>query len=190
MTLETLVQDYGYPALFVGTFLEGETILVLGGLAAHLGYLDLGWVIAAGFAGTFCGDQLYYFLGRRHGTALLERKPGWQVRADRIFDLLQRHQLLLILGFRFLYGLRTVTPFLIGTSGIRPLTFLVLNSAGGAIWAATVVALGYLFGRAVETVIGDIKHYELEIVGIVVLGGVAMWLTGRYRHRRKPGSSP
>ena len=54
MNLAQILQDYGYAAVFVGTFLEGETIMVLGGLAAQLGYLSLDWVIACGFckAGT------------------------------------------------------------------------------------------------------------------------------------------
>jgi membrane protein DedA with SNARE-associated domain len=40
MTLESILDPYGYLAVLVGTFLEGETILVLGGFAAHRGYLQ------------------------------------------------------------------------------------------------------------------------------------------------------
>ena len=49
MTLESIVDTYGYLAVLLGTFLEGETILVLGGFAAHRGYLALPWVIVAAF---------------------------------------------------------------------------------------------------------------------------------------------
>ena len=82
--LESLITQYGYPILFIGTFLEGETVLVLGGVAAHLGYLSLDGVIACGFSGTLFGDQLYFFLGRRHGQSLLQRRPTWQKRAERV----------------------------------------------------------------------------------------------------------
>ena len=44
MTLESLIDTYGYLAILVGTFFEGETILVLGGLAAYREYLGLPWV--------------------------------------------------------------------------------------------------------------------------------------------------
>ncbi len=64
MTLESFIQTYGYLALLVGTFLEGETILVLAGFAAHLGYLNLPWVILVAFVGTLSGDQLFFYLGR------------------------------------------------------------------------------------------------------------------------------
>ena len=58
MSLEHLIDAYGYLAILAGTFLEGETILILGGVAAKLGYLDLPWVIVCGFTGSLIGDQL------------------------------------------------------------------------------------------------------------------------------------
>lgn len=61
MNIAQILQDYGYPAVFLGTLHEGETIMLLGGLAAHPGYLSLDWVIACGFCGTLIGDQLYFF---------------------------------------------------------------------------------------------------------------------------------
>ena len=76
--LESLLTTYGYPAIILGTFLEGETLMILAGVAAHLGYLSLDWVIVCGFCGTFFGDQLYFFLGRRHGKSMLASRTSWQ----------------------------------------------------------------------------------------------------------------
>ena len=77
MSLETMIATYGYGAVLVGTFLEGETVVLLGGFAAHRGYLDLPWVIAVAFAGSLLGDQLYFYLGRRHSARILrsDRDP-------------------------------------------------------------------------------------------------------------------
>lgn len=71
--METFLQTYGYWAILIGTFLEGETILVLGGLAAHMGYMDLSGVILSAFTGSLCGYQLFFFLGRRYSAFLLNR---------------------------------------------------------------------------------------------------------------------
>ena len=60
MDLQSIIENYGYAAIFIGTFLEGETILILAGLAAHQGYLVLTWVILAAFLGSLCGDQLFF----------------------------------------------------------------------------------------------------------------------------------
>jgi len=114
VTLESIVDTYGYVAVLLGTFLEGETILVLGGFAAHRGYLALPWVIVAAFFGSLCGDQLFFFLGRKHSQAVLARRPAWKASADKANRLLERYRTPFILIFRFLYGLRSVCPFVIG----------------------------------------------------------------------------
>ena len=58
MDFAALVHTYGYAAVFIGSFLEGETTLALGGFAAQRGHLALPWVIAVAEAGGFLGDQL------------------------------------------------------------------------------------------------------------------------------------
>ena len=184
MTLDQFIASYGYAALAVGTFFEGETILVLGGVAAHRGYLELPLVILAAFLGTLFGDQLYFHIGRSHGIAFLEKRPAWKARSAKVLSLLERHQTWLILAFRFLYGLRTVTPFLIGASGVRPRRFLWLNLLGAAAWAVGVGCLGYVFGQAIELLIGDVKRYELWIFAGLALAGVAAWSLSRARSRR------
>ncbi len=187
--LESLLTSYGYPILLVGTFLEGETVMVLGGVVAHLGYLSLDWVIACGFCGTLFGDQLYFFLGRRHGKGLLARHPAWLAGMDRVLDKLERHQMLLILGFRFLYGLRTVTPIAIGMSDVSWLRFSLLNLLGAGIWAICFGLAGYYFGQAVEVLVGDIKHYELALMASIIGVGTLLWLVHWYRRRRSTHSA-
>lgn len=183
--MEHLITQYGYAVLVVGTFLEGETILVLGGLAAHLGYLDLAGVMAAGFAGSFAGDQLFFHLGRRHGPGLLARFPAWRPRAERVLRLLERHQNLLMVGFRFLYGLRTVTPVALGMSRVAALRFLPLNAVGALLWAVAVAGAGALFGQAAEAALGHLKHYEHRLLGAVAVAGAAVWCAWLLRERRR-----
>ena len=184
INLESLVSTYGYPALLVGTFLEGETILVIAGFLAHRGYLELPWVIVIAFLGTFSGDQLYFWLGRIKGVSFLTRRPSYQRGVKKAQDLLEKHQTLIILGFRFVYGLRTVTPFAIGMSNIKAKQFIGLNAMGALVWAVIVGSGGYLFGNVLEIIIGDIKHYELEILVAMFFAGCVVWLVYFYRRRR------
>ncbi len=76
MSLQELISNYGYLTIAVGTFFEGETVLVLGGLAAHRGFLLLPGVIACAFLGAFCGNQLYFHIGRRKGATFLAKRPA------------------------------------------------------------------------------------------------------------------
>ncbi len=184
MSLQLLIQEYGYVVVVVGTFFEGETVLVLGGLAAQLGYLELPWVIVSAFGGTVCGDQLYFFIGRYHGRAMLAKRPHWQRRAQRVFDILHRHQNWLLIGFRFLYGLRTVTPFAVGMSQVGTARFMLLNILSAGVWAVAIGMLGYVFGSAIQAVIGDIKHYELAIMLSVAAAATVAWAVSVWRRRR------
>lgn len=184
MTPETVILHWGYPAILAGTFLEGETILVIAGLAAHRGYLHLPLVIAAAFLGTLGGDQLYFFLGRRHAAALLRRRPSWIGRVERVRGLLNRYQSPMILSFRFLYGLRTVVPFVIGMSQVPAWKFLLLNAAGALVWAVAVGCGGYFFGHAVEIILGDIARYEMWVFAGVAAAGAILWAVRLHRKRK------
>jgi membrane protein DedA with SNARE-associated domain len=175
MSLQELISSYGYAAVGIGTFFEGETVLALGGFSAHQGYLELPWVIVCGFLGSFISDQANFYLGWAKGEAFLNKRPRWQAKSEKVLSLLDKHQIWLILGFRFLYGIRTVTPFLIGTAGISPSRFFMLNFVGASIWAALFGTMGYLFGHALETFIGDMQRYELLLFAVLAGVGIAIW---------------
>ncbi len=179
-----MMATYGYAAIIIGTFFEGETVLVLAGFASHRGYLELPWIVICGFLGTLCGDQLYFYLGRIKGVQALKKRPYWEMKSKRVFDLLHRHQLSLILGFRFLYGLRTVTPFLLGAGGIPPFRFLILNVLGAFLWAVSIGISGYLFGHVVELIIGKIEHYELLLFITLAAAGIIIWGIHWFRRQK------
>jgi membrane protein DedA with SNARE-associated domain len=185
VNLQALIENYGYIAIFVGTFLEGETIVILAGFAAQLGFLELPWVIMAAIAGSFSGDQLYFYLGRHWGPRIIARRLSWQESAKKVYDLLHRHQYFLILTFRFYYGLRNVTPFAVGSAQVPRVRFFVLNLIGAVVWATVFGYAGYLSSEAIELFVGDLKRYETYAFGGLVLLAVAIWLITLIRQRRK-----
>jgi membrane protein DedA with SNARE-associated domain len=188
--LEDFLASYGILAVVVGTFLEGETILLLAGIAVHSGYLDLPSVVAAGFFGSVAGDQLYFYLGRRHGAALLAKRPRWHARVARARRFLDRHHIAFILGFRFLYGLRTVSPFAIGLSGVSVRRYVILNAAGAFVWSCAVVLLGYSIGRGAEALLGRMKEVELGLLVAVAVVGAAFWVARSAPWRRRRQDAP
>lgn len=185
MTIEWAIMHFGYAAVVLGTFFEGEIILILAGFAAHRGYLSLPPVIAAAFFGSLLGDQLYFFLGRNRGRSVLEKHPGWEGRIARFRRLMASHDILIILFFRFLYGLRTVAPFAIGLSDIPSWKFVILNSVSAAMWAVSIGVLGYLFGQTMELVMDEIKRYELTVMAALLFLAIVMYAIRRYRSRKK-----
>jgi membrane protein DedA with SNARE-associated domain len=185
MTIESMVREFGYLAVFIGTFLEGETILVVAGFAAFEAYLELPWVIVTAFLGSLFGDQLYFFIGRYKGRSLLKKYRSWEPRVHRFRTMMDRHGTWFILVFRFLYGLRTVAPFAIGLSNVSTKKFIFLNIISAAIWAVTLGVLGYFFGQIMEAVLDDIKKYELIIMAGIFLIAAVIFIVKRLRRRKR-----
>ena len=173
MDLPGLIDSYGYVAVFAGAFLEGETILALAGLAAYRGYLDLFTVIALAMTAGFLGDQFYFFLGRRHGARILERFPHAHERARRFDAMLARYHAPLIVAVRFMYGFRIVGPVLLGMGRVPAWKFMVFNFIGAAIWAPLIAGIGYFFGSLLETILHDLKRYEMWVFVAIALVGLA-----------------
>ena len=185
VNLEEAIQQYGYAAVLVGTFLEGETILVLAGVAAQQGNLDPKLVMVCAFCGSLVSDQLAFFIGRRWGTRWLTRKPGRAERYERARALIDRHQTLITLIFRFLYGLRNVIPFALGMSRMKLGRYVVLNVIGAAVWAAALTLLGWAFGAAAEMFMEDIKAgQKWVLLGLAVLA-VVFFFYFRNREKKK-----
>src|SRR5678815_2485716 len=97
-----LIERYGYLATFAGTLVEGESLLILSGLAAHRGYLSFPMVVLVGGLGGALGDLLFFMLGRHYGNDLLARFPRFTPAAERVHAMIERHPAATILAVRFM----------------------------------------------------------------------------------------
>ncbi|EBB7302368.1 DedA family protein [Salmonella enterica subsp. enterica serovar Typhimurium] len=183
MDINTLITHYGYAALVIGSMAEGETVTLLGGVAAHQGLLKFPLVAAAVALGGMMGDQLLYLLGRCYGGKILRRFPRYHTKIRRAQKMLQRHPYLFVIGTRFMYGFRVVGPLLIGASRLPPKIFLPLNIVGALIWALLFTTLGYLGGEVIAPWLHDLdqhlRHGVWLILAIVLVVGVRWWLKRR-----------
>ncbi|HER1247010.1 TPA: DedA family protein [Salmonella enterica subsp. salamae serovar 48:z:e,n,x,z15] len=183
MDINTLITHYGYAALVIGSMAEGETVTLLGGVAAHQGLLKFPLVAAAVALGGMMGDQLLYLLGRCYGGKILRRFPRYHTKIRHAQKMIQRHSYLFVIGTRFMYGFRVVGPLLIGASRLPPKIFLPLNIVGALIWALLFTTLGYLGGEVIAPWLHDLdqhlRHGVWLILAIVLVVGVRWWLKRR-----------
>jgi membrane protein DedA with SNARE-associated domain len=181
LDINSLLVNYGYWAVFIGCLLEGETILILGGLAAHQTSLKLVDVITVAALGGMLGDQILFWTGRYFGPRILPRLHRQKAAIDRVSALIERYPTASIFSVRFLYGMRLVGPLVIGASRLSPIRFSLVNLLGAAVWATLFVMGGYWAGEFLENLLGNLKPYRLPIfVGVVVLASAV----ALYRHRR------
>jgi membrane protein DedA with SNARE-associated domain len=183
--ISAFVVSYGYLAVFLGTLLEGETVLFAAGYATHQGLLAWPLVLLVAIAGAFAGDQLAFLLGRWKGESLLGRFPALVRAKPKVFELLERFDAFFILSNRFLYGLRIAGPVLLGMSHVARLRFALLNAMGAVLWAMLVTGAGYTFGFAMNALIANMKRIEESIFIAIMTLGALVWLWYRLRNRAR-----
>lgn len=176
MSLSALLEHYGYLAVFVGTFVEGESMLLLGGYAAHMGYLSLPWVFAAAYVAAVASDQLYFRLGRRFGHQLLVRRPRLRSKVAIALMIVERHGTLSVFATRFLWGFRIALPVAIGMSSMPAHRYLALNLVAGALWSTVVGSIGFGSAQLLSFAIADLQRYEHQIIVALVLLALAVLL--------------
>lgn len=185
-TLHQLIADYGLWAVLAGTFLEGESVVVLAGFLAHQRLLRLPDVMLCAFAGSFAADQLLFYLGRRYREHRYVARVRAQPAFGKALDLVERYPHGFILTLRFLYGLRTVGPVALGVSQVPALRFLVLNAVAAAIWALCFSVLGYAFGQTIESMLGRLHGAETKLAVALAIGALIALAYHQYaRWRRK-----
>lgn len=185
--LEVLIAQYGLVAVFIGTFFEGEIVVIAGGLLARLGFLSLPLVLITAFLATFLGDQFFFYLGRKKGTAFLEKRgrKHWRKRAEKVHDLIHNHQNKILFGYRFLYGLRIPTLFALGTSELPTKKFVVLNLINSLVWSVLFVLGGYFFGDLFTRIIDNIKFYERDLLIGVAVVAIIVWVWSLIKNREE-----
>ncbi len=183
MDISQLISNYGYGAVAAGCLLEGETVLLLAGFAAHRGYLSLAGVIGVAAAAGFLGDLFFFFLGRRHGSALLARWPSLAGRQTKINGWIERYRAAVIMGVRFTYGFRVAGPVLIGMSNTPTAAFVLFNAIGAMLWAALIAGVGWFFGEAAQRMLGPIHHLEKWLALSLLMLSLAFAVHAWWRRR-------
>ena len=184
--LVVLVED----ALFVGFVVPGETAAVLGGVVASLGHASLPVMIGVVIACAVIGDSIGYEVGRWFGprilrTRVVERRSA---RIDNARRLLARRGGTAVFFGRWVAFLRAVMPALAGIAGMRYRRFFAFNAAGGILWGAVVVLIGYLAGNSYAKVEQMFGRAAAIVVAALVVIAVVVWRVRRHTRPHSTGS--
>jgi len=189
--IQQFLSTYGYLAVLVGTFFEGETLLLIAGFMAWQAHgdgspaLNMPLIITCATIGATAGDQLYFYLGRYHREWVFRRFPKLRQKAKKVYGWVESHPDLLIIGSRFAYGFRIATPLVLGTSRIASWRYSLFNLLGAILWALLIANAGYFLGNMMERLLGDLRMLRKYIAGGILLIGLGLWLLHRFRTRRE-----
>lgn len=180
------LNDWGYWLVFFGSMVEGEVILLSASAASALGYMDIHKVFAIAFCTTVCADQGLFFLGRQIGTDwLIRRVPKLENARTKAFNLLHKMDILFIFSFRFIYGIRTISPLIIGSAKVKPIRFIICNIISGLTWAGLSCWLGYSIADTIAD--GEFNYKDLVLwitVTLVTIFGIIV-LVPKLKKRKK-----
>ena len=174
-------------ALFVGFVVPGETAAVLGGVVASRGVLPLWSVMVVVVLAAIIGDSAGYEVGKHLGPRLLGLKVMNRhlARLETAQDFLRlRGGSAVFLG-RFVAFFRAVMPALAGSSRMPYLKFLAFNAAGGLVWGAGFVLLGYVAGNSYQAAATAAGRGVTAVVAAVVVAAVITWRIRKARATRK-----
>ena len=179
------VLHWGAWAVAIGTFFEGETIVVAAGAMAHKGLLNFWHVVFAAFAGSTLGDTTWFLGGRFYGRPFLDKNEKWRKRSLRIQGFSKRYGIFFVLIFRFIYGIRTISPAVLGATHYPVARFMVLNAISAAVWAVCFTGIGWGLGEVVREALARRGHTP-ELVAAAVLLTIILWTAWRFLKKRTP----
>jgi membrane protein DedA with SNARE-associated domain len=173
-------------AILIGFVFPGETAVILGGVAASRGHVNIVTLIVVVVACGIGGDAVGYLVGREWGQRLLDTRllRHRQHLLHAALDQLNRRGALAVVVGRFTAFLRAVIPGLAGMSSMPYRIFLPANAAGGILWGTAYCLLGYFVGHAytkVEHVSGLASDVLLGLIVVVIA-----FLSLRRRRRERP----
>lgn len=174
--------------LAVGFFLPGDSLLVVSGLFAAAGKLNVGLVMLVFFLGSVIGDSTGYWIGKGMGYTLFTREDSRIFKPSRVkkaHDFFEKYGVKTVILARFVPVVRTFAPLVVGAAEMPYSRFLPFSIAGGALWISTMVLVGYFLGGVIERALGikledHIEKVVIVVVFLSILPPIIEWL----RHRR------
>ena len=187
-----IVRQHGdavYSILFAYAASHSLLITLFAGFAAHAGALAFVPLVAICWTGSFVGDVIRFWIGRRYGIASMRRFPKLQRITKVVTQLADNHFLWMILAHRYPHGIRGVAGFAYGMSTLSWATFLPINLVASGRWAVTIVSIGYAFGQFSEKALNDASQ-GLGVVMLIAFLALSWYLSRRLERliEQQPGA--
>lgn len=154
--------------LLFGFFFPGDTLLLLAGVLAAQGQLDIAVTIGVIMVSAIAGGQAGYVIGRHAGPRLFKKKDGILFRHEYIEQseaFYEKHGGKTIVLARFVPIVRTFAPVVAGIGKMDQARFTLYNVLGSGIWGAGVTLLGYFVGSRIP----NLDHYIMPVVAFVMV---------------------
>jgi len=157
--------------------MEGETGLIMAGILAHTGDMNLWLAILVAALGGFIGDQIYFYLGKINKKWVLKELKAHRRKFAKARLLLRKYGAWVIFLQRFIYGMRTIIPMAIGISGYDPKKYAIINLISAFIWASVTIIPAYYFGEELLALLKWAKeHWYFAVIFVATMWGILWYI--------------
>ena len=152
MAIIGYLKTFGYAFVFIGSFLEGELVLLAAAFLAYLGIFNFWLVLILGFLGVVAADNFWFYIGSKYGNSFIEKYGKYiflgSERMEKLKPAFLKHSAKMIFISRFVVGTRVSTDVLAGALGMSRVKFFRINAFSAILWASIITSLGYFFGKS------------------------------------------
>ena len=182
--MESFFIHYGLAAVALLAIMDGDVTLVLAGVVAHLGLFSLPAGIAAGGAGAFLGDSIFYTVGRTN-TRWIQKTRLYRRMGPRAENLLHRFGVGQLFAMRLVFGTRIATLVLCGVRGVAFWRFALFDTLSCMAWATLLGLLGFALSDSTAWLIHEVKSVEMGAAGALVVTVLLIVILRRVRNQRR-----
>jgi len=174
--LEGLYESCGYVASFLGTFLEGEILLLTSVISAKLGYFNFFGGLVAAFFGAFARDTIQFLLVKKQGKKLLAKKPKLQTKVDNASAWFNKNPFFYLTFYRLMYGFSTVIIMMSGLKeNISYPKFAFYSAIGIGLWITVLGGFGFFCADLMIEKLNFLSDHSLKIIAGLSFFGLAYW---------------
>jgi len=167
--LESIIHDWGYLALAMYSFGGGMLGLAVAAVFAFTGELNIYYVIAIAFISNFVGDQFLFILARNNKEQAQEMMKKHEKKIQIAHNMMDKYGWLTIIFQKYIYGIKTLIPLIIGITKYDKTKFMIFNLLGAAIWSLIVGLAAYYMGQIFLDSIEEYKNYGIAILVIIIV---------------------
>ena len=175
---------FGEAALFIGFILPGETAVIVAGVVASRGHVNVVTLCVLVVVSAIVGDTVGYEVGRKYGERLIALPRSRRKGIERALEGLRRRGLIYVFVGRFTAFLRAVMPGLAGMSRLPYRRFLLANASGAVLWGIGYTLLGYFAGTALNSIERASGWVGIGILVIVIGVVVSLYFAKRRAEAR------
>lgn len=175
------LEQFGYWAVFIWTFIEGESVFIAAAALAAAGMMDTWKVIIVAACGAFAGHMVFFALGRWKGMDIILAVPFLREHYPKANLILDKYAHWSVFIFQYLYGTRIVAAILFGCSTIEFWRFFLLQTVNCISWSMIIYAIGHVLGMAGMLILHEFGIWGLAIA-VVLIFSIGTWTYYRYGH--------